>query len=86
MEARLNDVPSHRAQRYGSQTANTTAVFISLPTIGEDLNIEETKLQWIVSAYSLSSVSPLLSSLSVSDKLRAPVYGKSSASSDCSRT
>ena len=60
---RLNDAPSHRARRYGSQTANTTAVFISLPTIGEDLNIEETKLQWIISAYSLSSVSPRLSTL-----------------------
>ena len=37
--------------------ANMTAVSISLPTIGRDLNIIESKLQWIVSAYSLSSVS-----------------------------
>ncbi|KAI0688684.1 hypothetical protein C8T65DRAFT_834829 [Cerioporus squamosus] len=36
-------------------TANTTAVFISLPTIGEDLNISESNLQWIISAYALSS-------------------------------
>ncbi|KAI1790080.1 efflux transporter [Ganoderma leucocontextum] len=35
--------------------ANMTAVSISLPTIGSDLNIIESMLQWIVSAYSLSS-------------------------------
>ncbi|KAI1786595.1 efflux transporter [Ganoderma leucocontextum] len=35
--------------------ANTSAVSIALPTIGRDLNIIESKLQWIVSAYSLSS-------------------------------
>ena len=40
-----------------AQTANTTAVSIALPTIGEDLNISESKLQWILSAFSLSSVS-----------------------------
>ncbi|KAI0668012.1 efflux transporter [Trametes maxima] len=36
-------------------TANNTAVAISLPTIGRELNIVESKLQWIISAYSLSS-------------------------------
>ncbi|KAI0327076.1 efflux transporter [Cubamyces sp. BRFM 1775] len=36
-------------------TANNTAVGISLPTIGRELNIIEYKLQWIISAYSLSS-------------------------------
>ncbi|KAI0350433.1 efflux transporter [Trametes cingulata] len=36
-------------------TANATAVAISLPTIGRELNIVEYKLQWIISAYSLSS-------------------------------
>ncbi|CDO78203.1 hypothetical protein BN946_scf184701.g1 [Trametes cinnabarina] len=36
-------------------TANNTAVAIALPTIGKDLNIVEYKLQWIISAYSLSS-------------------------------
>ncbi|KAI0668013.1 efflux transporter [Trametes maxima] len=36
-------------------TANLSAVAISLPTIGRELNIVEYKLQWIVSAYSLSS-------------------------------
>ncbi|KAI1781687.1 major facilitator superfamily domain-containing protein [Ganoderma leucocontextum] len=35
--------------------ANITAVSIALPTIGRDLNITEAKLQWVVSAYSLSS-------------------------------
>lgn len=38
------------------QTASATAASIALPTIGRDLNIEEYKLQWIVSAYTLSSV------------------------------
>ncbi len=42
-----------------------TAVSISLPTIGRDLNIVEAKLQWIISAYSLSSVSLLLSFFSL---------------------
>ncbi|KAF7789732.1 hypothetical protein EIP86_000678 [Pleurotus ostreatoroseus] len=36
-------------------TANSTAAGIALPTIGRDLNIVEYKLQWIVSAFSLSS-------------------------------
>ncbi|TBU55746.1 efflux transporter [Dichomitus squalens] len=36
--------------------ANMTAVSISLPTIGKDLNIVESKLQWIISAYALSSI------------------------------
>ncbi|KAI0706606.1 efflux transporter [Earliella scabrosa] len=41
-------------------TANTTAVSIALPTIGEDLNISESKLQWILSAFSLSSITFIL--------------------------
>ncbi|KAG2147771.1 major facilitator superfamily domain-containing protein [Suillus bovinus] len=35
--------------------ANNSSVFVSLPTIEKDLNIREEQLQWIVSAYSLSS-------------------------------
>ncbi|KAI0699085.1 major facilitator superfamily domain-containing protein [Cytidiella melzeri] len=35
--------------------ASTTAAAIALPTIGRDLNIAENKLQWIVSAFNLSS-------------------------------
>jgi MFS family permease len=35
--------------------ANTSSVSISLPTIERDLNIKEEQLQWLVSAYSLSS-------------------------------
>ncbi|KAG1822122.1 major facilitator superfamily domain-containing protein [Suillus variegatus] len=35
--------------------SNTTSVSISLPTIEKGLNIEEEQLQWLVSAYSLSS-------------------------------
>ncbi|KAG1789251.1 major facilitator superfamily domain-containing protein [Suillus plorans] len=34
---------------------NTSSVSISLPTIERDLNIKEEQLQWLVSAYSLSS-------------------------------
>ncbi|KAH9937920.1 efflux transporter [Epithele typhae] len=34
---------------------NTTVVSIALPTIGKDLNIVESKLQWMVSAFALSS-------------------------------
>ncbi|KAG1736563.1 major facilitator superfamily domain-containing protein [Suillus lakei] len=37
------------------QTSNTTSVSISLPTIGQDIGIQEDQLQWLVSAYSLSS-------------------------------
>ncbi|KAK0236923.1 efflux transporter [Armillaria nabsnona] len=36
-------------------SSNNTSVSISLPAIGEDLDIEETQLQWLVSAYALSS-------------------------------
>ena len=38
---------------------------IALPTIGRDLNIVEYKLQWIVSAYALSSVRPSLVSMTL---------------------
>jgi len=37
------------------QSSNNTAVAIALPTIGRDLNIPEYRLQWIISAYTLSS-------------------------------
>ncbi|THH00066.1 hypothetical protein EW026_g2388 [Hermanssonia centrifuga] len=36
-------------------TASATAPSIALPTIGRDLNIVEYKLQWVISAYTLSS-------------------------------
>ncbi|OCH91774.1 efflux transporter [Obba rivulosa] len=35
--------------------ANSAAVFLALPTMGRDLNIPAYRLQWISSAYSLSS-------------------------------
>ncbi|KAF7976799.1 hypothetical protein HWV62_5654 [Athelia sp. TMB] len=35
--------------------SNSTMVSIALPVIGRDLNIPEQRLQWLVSAYSLSS-------------------------------
>ena len=34
-----------------------SAVTISLPYVGKDLNIQKDDLQWILSAYSISSVS-----------------------------
>lgn len=49
---------SNVTDRAPFQTANLTGVSISLPTIGRDLNIVEDKLQWIMNAYSLSSVRP----------------------------
>jgi len=39
------------------QISNSTAVSIALPTIGSQFNADPLLLQWIVSAYSLSSVS-----------------------------
>ncbi|KAG2739349.1 efflux transporter [Suillus brevipes Sb2] len=36
-------------------TASTSSVAIALPTIERDLNIKEEQLQWLVSAYTLSS-------------------------------
>lgn len=41
------------------QSSNNTSIAIALPTIGRDLNIQEAQLQWLISAYSLSSVSTL---------------------------
>jgi hypothetical protein len=41
-----------------------SAVTISLPYIGKDLNIQKGDLQWVLSAYSISSVSILLSTVS----------------------
>ena len=38
------------------QISNTSVVSISLPTIGKELNIAESKLQWLASAFALSSV------------------------------
>ncbi|PCH44103.1 efflux transporter [Wolfiporia cocos MD-104 SS10] len=35
--------------------SNSTSVSIALPTIGRDLNIPQYRLQWLISAYSLSS-------------------------------
>ena len=41
---------------FHEQLANIFVAAISLPTIGRDLDITEANLQWLVSAYSLSSV------------------------------
>ena len=39
------------------QIANSTSVSIALPTIQKEMDLEPTQLQWIMSAYPLSSVS-----------------------------
>lgn len=36
-------------------SSNNTAVAIALPTLGRDLNIPQYRLQWVISAYTLSS-------------------------------
>ena len=41
-----------------------SAVTISLPYVGKDLNIRKDDLQWILSAYSISSVSVSCSTVS----------------------
>ena len=38
------------------QVATNNGVTIALPSIGKELDFDESKLQWLVSAYSLSSV------------------------------
>ena len=38
------------------QLANATAMSISLPTLQKELELEPADLQWVISAYSLSSV------------------------------
>ena len=40
------------------QVATNNGVTIALPSIGKELDFDESKLQWLVSAYSLSSVCP----------------------------
>ncbi|KAG1904897.1 major facilitator superfamily domain-containing protein [Suillus fuscotomentosus] len=54
--------------------SNTTSVSISLPTIEKDLAIEEDQLQWLVSAYFLSSSCLLLYSGRLAD-----LYGRKKA-------
>jgi hypothetical protein len=39
-----------------SQNSNNTSVAIALPRIGMELHVPEAQLQWLVSAYPLSSV------------------------------
>jgi hypothetical protein len=39
------------------QAANSTAFAMALPTIGKEMQVEEARLQWIISAFPLSSVS-----------------------------
>ncbi|TFK24819.1 efflux protein [Coprinopsis marcescibilis] len=52
-------------------TANSTVVSIALPTIGRELHLEEAELQWLVSAYPLSSGCLLLAFGRLAD-----VYGR----------
>ena len=38
------------------QTAGSTSITMTLPTIGKEFHLQENELQWLVSAYPLSSV------------------------------
>ena len=38
------------------EVANSTSVSVALPTIQKELQLQPAQLQWVVSAYSLSSV------------------------------
>lgn len=40
------------------QIASGTSASIALPSIGRDFGVPEDNLQWVVSAFSLSSVRP----------------------------
>ncbi len=42
------------------QISTATSASIGLPSIGRDFDVEEDKLQWVLSSYSLSSVGPPL--------------------------
>jgi hypothetical protein len=55
----FDDVPQE-VDTLSFQIANSTAVSIALPTIQKEMNLEPAQLQWIMSAYSLSSVSKAL--------------------------
>ena len=39
------------------QVANTASMYIALPTIQKEMNLEPVQAQWVVCAYPLSSVS-----------------------------
>ncbi|KAG5645961.1 hypothetical protein DXG03_004753 [Asterophora parasitica] len=55
LEASTLSDPLHPRRSALTSSMNNTAVSISLSTIGRDLSIEEIQLQWLVSAYPLSS-------------------------------
>ncbi|KAG2114841.1 major facilitator superfamily domain-containing protein [Suillus clintonianus] len=55
-------------------TTNSSSISISLPTIEKDLNMKEEELQWLVSAYSLSSGCLLLFFGRLAD-----IYGRKTA-------
>lgn len=44
----------HGTDAAGTQTLSLQAVVIILPTIGEDLDIPESRQQWVVSSYALT--------------------------------
>jgi hypothetical protein len=48
--------PVAEALTEGLQVASSATTSIALPAIGQHLNIPESELDWVVSAYTLSSV------------------------------
>ena len=54
-----------------AQISNTMAVSIALPTIGDELGIQQDQLQWVTNAYALSSGCLLLMFGRIAD-----VYGR----------
>jgi hypothetical protein len=65
----------------GVQVASSATTSIALPAIGQRLNIPASELDWVVSAYTLSSVSvsrPLAQCLLVSTSRRRHVCSSSS--------
>lgn len=76
MIVNVSDQPIHVGLSLSPQcqTASNTSVSIALPSIGKDLSIEENQLQWLVSAFALTSGCMLL----VFGRL-ADLYGRKKA-------
>jgi hypothetical protein len=64
-------IPRH-ANIWNTQIANVSSLSIALPSVGKNLGIPEQRLQWLVSAYSLSSVRSTVSGTSPYHELHLP--------------
>ena len=67
----INSQRNQHAESERSQISNTMAVSIALPTIGDELGIQQDQLQWVTNAYALSSGCLLLMFGRIAD-----VYGR----------